>query len=117
MECLHRSVNFLNHPYAIFISSISLVKMVYKIAEELDREPAWKDIERAIRRSFGGLEDIDPVKFFGKQFPQGRRLMVRKHPALDGITRRVILLVTQYELRPSAKPSLVISLPFSELLP
>ena len=103
--CLHRPVNFLNHPYALFISSISLVKMVYKIAEELDREPAWKDIERAIRRSFGGLEDIDPVKFFGKQFPQARRLMVRKRPALDGITRRVILLVTQYELRPTAKPS------------
>ena len=52
--------------------------MVYKIAEELDREPAWKDIERAIRRSFGGLDEIDPVKFFEKQFPQGRRQMVRK---------------------------------------
>ena len=78
--------------------------MVYKLAEELDREPAWKDIERAIRRSFGGLDDLDPVEFFGKQFPQGRRLMVRKQPALDGITRRVILLVTQFESRTTAKP-------------
>ena len=77
--------------------------MVYKIAEELDREPAWKEIERAIRRSFGGLDDIDPVKFFGKQFPQARRLMVMKQPALDGITRRVRRLVTQFELRPTAK--------------
>ena len=52
--------------------------MVYKIAEEVDREPAWKDIEHAIRRSFGGLDEIDPVKFFEKQFPQGRRQTVRK---------------------------------------
>ena len=78
--------------------------MVYKIAEELDREPAWKDIERAIRRSFGGLDDLDPVKFFGEQFPQARGLTVRKQPALDGITRCVILLVTQFELRPTTKP-------------
>ena len=63
--------------------------MVYKIAEELDREPTWKDIERAIRRSFGGLDEIDPVEFFGKQFPQERRLMVGKQPALDGIKHRV----------------------------
>ncbi|KAK2555497.1 E3 ubiquitin-protein ligase rnf213-alpha [Acropora cervicornis] len=64
----------------------SLVKMVYKIAEELDREPAWKEIERAIRRSFGGLDDIDPVKFFGKQFPQARRLMRRQEPDPDAFS-------------------------------
>ena len=78
--------------------------MVYKIAEELNREPAWKDIERAIRRSFGGLDDMDPVKFFGRQFPQARRLMVRKQPVLDGIARRFIPLVTQFEFKPTAKP-------------
>ena len=43
--------------------------MVYKIAEKLNREPAWKDIERAIRRNFGGLDEIDPVEIFRKHFP------------------------------------------------
>ena len=74
------------------------MKMVYKIAEELDRQPAWKDIECAIRRSFGGLDDIDPVKFFGKQFQQGRRHMVGKQPAPDGITRRVLSRCCLYSL-------------------
>ena len=55
----------------LFISSISLVKMVYKIAEKLNREPAWKDIERAIRRNFGGLDEIDPVEIFREHFSLG----------------------------------------------
>ncbi|XP_067056125.1 E3 ubiquitin-protein ligase rnf213-alpha-like isoform X2 [Acropora muricata] len=49
----------------------SLVKMVYKIAEKLNREPAWKDIERAIRRNFGGLDEIDPVEIFREHFSLG----------------------------------------------
>ena len=57
-------------------SSISLVKMVYKRAEDLGREPGWKDIEHAIRRNFGGLDEIDPVKIFKEQFPQERRQTV-----------------------------------------
>ena len=40
--------------------------MVYKTAEEHGREPRWPEIERAIRRNFGGLDAIDPVKIFGK---------------------------------------------------
>ncbi|XP_068694638.1 E3 ubiquitin-protein ligase rnf213-alpha-like [Montipora foliosa] len=56
----------------------SLVKMVYKMAEDLGQEPGWKDIEHAIRRNFGGLDEIDPVKIFKKQFPQERRQTKRK---------------------------------------
>ena len=55
----------------LFISSISLVRMVHKIAEKLNREPSWKDIERAIRRNFGGLDEIDPVEIFKKHFSLG----------------------------------------------
>ena len=47
------------------------MKMVYKIAEKLNREPAWKDIERAIRRNFGGLDEIDPVEIFREHFSLG----------------------------------------------
>ena len=47
---------------------LSLVKMVYKMAEEHRREPSWPEVEHAIRRNFGGLDEIDPVKVFRKYF-------------------------------------------------
>ncbi len=57
--------------------TLSLVKMVYKLAEEHGREPRWPEIEHAIRRNFGGLDEIDPVDVFKRQFKQqfalGRR--------------------------------------------
>ena len=52
--------------------------MVYKIAEEHNGEPRWPEIEHAIRRNFGGLDEVDPVKIFKKQFTYGRNEMVRK---------------------------------------
>lgn len=42
--------------------------MVYKMAEEHRREPSWPEVEHAIRRNFGGLDEIDPVKVFRKYF-------------------------------------------------
>ena len=54
------------------MSDFSLVKMVYKIAKEHRREPRWPEIEQAIRRNFGGLDEIDPVKIFRKFFPFSR---------------------------------------------
>ena len=54
------------------MSDFSLVKMVYKIAKEHRREPRWPEIEQAIRRNFGGLDEIDPVKIFRKYFPFSR---------------------------------------------
>ena len=54
--------------------------MVYKLAEERGREPRWPQIEHAIRRNFGGLDEIDPVEVFKRHFEQqfslGRRDMV-----------------------------------------
>ena len=47
---------------------LSLVKMVYKMAEEHRREPRWPEVEHAIRRNFGGLDEIDAVKVFRKYF-------------------------------------------------
>ena len=49
--------------------------MVYKIAEEQGREPRWPEVEHAIRRNFGGLDEIKPVEIF-KQFPLGESRMV-----------------------------------------
>ena len=59
---------------------LSLVKMVYKMAEQHRREPSWAEVEHAIRRNFGGLDEIDPVKVFRRhfrrQFSLDRRDMV-----------------------------------------
>ena len=49
--------------------------MVYKIAEEQGREPRWPEVEHAIRRNFGGLDEIEPVEIF-KQFAFGGSRMV-----------------------------------------
>lgn len=52
--------------------------MVYKIAEEHRREPRWPEVEHAIRRNFGGLDEIEPVEFFkAQQFALGGSHMVR----------------------------------------
>ena len=50
--------------------------MVYKTAEEQGREPRWPEIEQAIRRNFGGLDAIDPVKIFRKHVRFSRTEMV-----------------------------------------
>ena len=49
--------------------------MVYKVAEEQGREPRWPEVEHAIRRNFGGLDEIKPVEIF-KQFALGDSRMV-----------------------------------------
>ncbi|XP_022783821.1 E3 ubiquitin-protein ligase rnf213-alpha-like [Stylophora pistillata] len=53
----------------------SLVKMVYKIAEEQRREPRWPEVEHAIRRNFGGLDEIKPVEMFKHSALGGSRMM------------------------------------------
>ena len=50
--------------------------MVYKTAEEHGREPRWPEIERAIRRNFGGLDASDPVETFRKHVRFSRTEMV-----------------------------------------
>ncbi|PFX29705.1 E3 ubiquitin-protein ligase RNF213 [Stylophora pistillata] len=63
------------------VESAILVKMVYKIAEERGREPRWPEVEHAIRRNFGGLDEIEPVKIF-KQFALGGSHMMAQNEDL-----------------------------------
>ena len=45
----------------------SLVKMVFSFAEKSKQPPTWFEMLHAIKRNFGGLEDIDPeTRFRGK---------------------------------------------------
>lgn len=40
--------------------------MVYSIAAEKREMLVWSELEHAIRRNFGGLDEIDAVKIFAK---------------------------------------------------
>ncbi|CAB3995217.1 Hypothetical predicted protein, partial [Paramuricea clavata] len=50
----------------------SLVKMVYGFAVQVEQGDQISDIEleQSIRRNFSGLDDLDPVKIFSRQFPR-----------------------------------------------
>lgn len=63
--------------------------MVYKMAEEHRREPSWPEVEHAIRRNFGGLDEIDPVLVFRRHF---RRQFSLRRSDMVG----VLLPVTVY---------------------
>ena len=42
----------------------SLVKMVYGFVERSMSKPTWFEMLHAIRRNFGGLDQIDPERCF-----------------------------------------------------
>lgn len=45
--------------------------MVYSIAAQKGRKPNWKELEHAIRRNFGGLDEINAVEIFKKRVTCG----------------------------------------------
>ncbi|XP_064635715.1 E3 ubiquitin-protein ligase RNF213-like isoform X3 [Lineus longissimus] len=47
----------------------SLVKMVYAFAEKSGAALTWHQLEHAVRRNFGGIENVNPVKVFKNKFP------------------------------------------------
>ncbi|KAL8581505.1 hypothetical protein ACOMHN_042898 [Nucella lapillus] len=47
----------------------SLVKMVYSFAAQSQQRPSQRQLIAAIRRNFGGLDTIDPVKSFKRLLP------------------------------------------------
>ena len=59
----------------------SLMKMVYGFAERAESDDLVSDIEleQCIRRNFSGLDDLDPMKIFSRQFPRlGNYIKVTK---------------------------------------
>jgi hypothetical protein len=65
---LHMIYNMLNLCLCLY----SLVKMVYGFAVQVEQGDQISDIEleQCIRRNFSGLDDLDPVKIFSRQFPR-----------------------------------------------
>ena len=43
--------------------------MVFAIAAKSEQKPTWNQLEHAIRRNFGGLEEGKPVRIFKQYFP------------------------------------------------
>ena len=50
------------------VLSFSLIKMVFAIAAKSEQKPTWNQLEHAIRRNFGGLEEGKPVGIFKQYF-------------------------------------------------
>jgi hypothetical protein len=44
----------------------SLIKMVYGFASRSDHLPTWFELQHAILRNFGGLDDVQPINVFMK---------------------------------------------------
>ena len=44
--------------------SYSTIKMLYWMCKEAELKLSWHQIEHAVRRNFGGLEQFDPLKVF-----------------------------------------------------
>ena len=45
----------------------SLIKMVYGFAKKSGRLPTWHQLQHAILRNFGGLDDVNPVENFASE--------------------------------------------------
>lgn len=40
--------------------------MVYSFVEKSKKKPTWHELLHAIKRNFGGLDEVDPVESFKK---------------------------------------------------
>ena len=47
-----------------FIFTHSLIKMVTGFCRITGQPPTWYELQHAIKRNFGGLDEVDPVKVF-----------------------------------------------------
>ena len=48
------------------IGFCSLIKMIYGFMKRSGDFPTWSELQHAILRNFGGLDDIHPVEVFEK---------------------------------------------------
>ncbi|XP_060084373.1 E3 ubiquitin-protein ligase rnf213-alpha-like [Ylistrum balloti] len=57
----------------------SLLKMVYAFADKQKKKPSWHQMQHAIMRNFGGMDDINPVNVFAQVFTTVNITEKRKH--------------------------------------
>ena len=70
---LHRYERYTKRYF--FVCAYSLVKMVHGFAKKAERGDHISEIEleHSIRRNFSGLDDLDAVKIFSREFPKLKR--------------------------------------------
>jgi len=54
----------------MILMHFSLVKMVFGFASRSNSMPTWCELQHAILRNFGGLDDVKPVEVFAKHLRQ-----------------------------------------------
>ena len=54
----------------VILLCFSLVKMVFGFASRSNSMPTWCELQHAILRNFGGLDDVKPVEVFAKHLRQ-----------------------------------------------
>ncbi|XP_048239631.1 E3 ubiquitin-protein ligase rnf213-alpha-like [Haliotis rufescens] len=64
----------------------SLVKMVYAFADKHDRDICWHQLVHAVRRNFGGLDNLDPVVVFRDKIGTVQKLEEKHHDDPDSTT-------------------------------
>ena len=50
----------------MLVFSFSLVKMITSFCKKSELPPTWYELQHAIKRNFGGLDKLDPVRVFDK---------------------------------------------------
>jgi len=68
--CPVKSLNVLCQSLSCDLMRFSLVKMVFGFASRSNSIPTWNELQHAILRNFGGLDDIKPVEVFAKHLRQ-----------------------------------------------
>lgn len=56
--------------YHVNMVCFSLVKMVFGFSSRSNSMPTWYELQHAILRNFGGLDDAKPVEVFAKHLRQ-----------------------------------------------
>ncbi|WAR07205.1 R213A-like protein [Mya arenaria] len=61
----------------------SLVKMVYSFVEKSNQPPTWYEMLHAIRRNFGGLDEVNPEEIFRRHLARVISCSTEIHRARD----------------------------------
>ena len=59
---------------------ISLIKMLYWMCEKSNRPPTGPQLQHAIKRNFGGLEDFNTYEIFKNKLPN-----IEQQPELSAV--------------------------------
>ena len=72
----------------MFLYGFSLVKMVCESATKAEQggQISDEDLVQSIRRNFSGLDDLDPVEIFSRQFPRLQRFLKASYLIFEKLT-------------------------------